>query len=64
MTYFVAFLAGALITALIARVVYLVAHNDDALRIMALEEQIIQLRLTAATCTARQPVRMAEDHWG
>ena len=64
MIYLAAFLAGAFISALLARVVYVVAHHDDALRIMALEEQIIQLRLTNATDTARHPVRMAEDHWG
>jgi len=64
MTYLAAFLAGAFVSALLARVVYVVAHHDDVLRIMALEERIIRLRLTNATREARHPATMAENHWG
>lgn len=64
MTYLAAFLAGAFVTFLIASVLYAGRRSDDALRIMALEQEIAQLRRTRDLCASRRPVRMAEDHWG
>lgn len=64
MTHVAAFLAGAFLTILIASVLYAGRRSDDALRIMALQEEIAQLCRARTIQAARQPARMAEDYWG